>query len=124
MAYYRPPAKYRWHAGFVAWLLHRITGLLLILYLFLHEWLISSLQSKSSFDAAMSVVSSPLFKLLEIGLWAVVIYHAVNGIRVVFVNFFHAAERSNYNINIWVFWIIAAILFVIGAIPMAKGLFY
>ena len=37
MAYYRPPAKYRWHAGFVAWLLHRITGLLLILYLFLHE---------------------------------------------------------------------------------------
>jgi len=70
MAYYRPPAKYRWHAGFVAWLLHRITGLLLILYLFIHEWVIASLQSPASFNSAMAFLATPLFKLSEIALWA------------------------------------------------------
>ena len=123
MAYYRPPAKYRWHAGFVAWLLHRITGLLLILYLFIHEWVIASLQSPASFNSTMAFLATPLFKLSEIALWAVVAYHAVNGIRVILVNFSKAGERTNYNTNVWVFWIIAAILFVVGAIPMSVGLF-
>ncbi len=110
--------QYKWHEGFVAWLFHRITGLLLILYLFLHQWVISTLQNPSTFDATMKAVENPIFKLAEIGLWLVASYHAVNGLRVILVNFAGAAERSNYKGNVWIFWVVFAIVFVAGAIPM------
>ncbi len=110
--------QYKWHEGFVAWIFHRITGLLLILYLFMHQWVISTLQNPKTFDAAMGVLESPFFKLLEIGLWLVASYHAINGLRVILVNFAGAAERTNYKGNVWIFWTIFAIVFIAGAIPM------
>ncbi len=110
--------SYRWHEGFVAWLLHRITGLLLILYLFAHEWVIATLQNPSSFNSTMAVLENPILKLVEIGLWAVAAYHAINGLRVVLVNFAGAAERNVYAANVWIFWIIFALVFIAGAIPM------
>ncbi|AHF96724.1 MAG: succinate dehydrogenase, cytochrome b556 subunit [Desulfurella sp.] len=122
MNWYRPSASYKWHEGFVAWVLHRVTGLLLILYLFAHEWVISNLQNPQSYSQAMGVLESPVFKLLEVGLWLVAAYHAVNGLRVVLVNFAGAAERSNYKTNVWIFWVIFALVFVAGAIPMLMGL--
>jgi succinate dehydrogenase / fumarate reductase cytochrome b subunit len=110
--------QYKWHEGFVAWIFHRFTGLLLILYLFLHLWVASTLQNPDTFEAAMKAVNNPVIKLMEIGLWLVASYHAINGLRVVLVNFAGAAERSNYKGNVWIFWVIFAIVFVAGAIPM------
>lgn len=114
--------QYKWHEGFVAWLFHRITGLLLILYLFIHEWAITTLQSPASFNSAIAVLESPVFKVLEIGLWLVAAYHAINGLRVILVNFLGAAERDNYVGNVWIFWVIFAIVFIAGAIPMVMHL--
>ncbi len=34
---------YRWHAGYVAWLLNRITGILITFYLVMHIWVIHHL---------------------------------------------------------------------------------
>ncbi len=114
--------QYKWHEGFVAWILHRITGLLLIFYLFLHEWVIATLQNPTSFTKAMAMLENPVFKLLEVGLWLVASYHAINGLRVILVNFAGAAERDNYSANVWIFWVIFAIVFVAGAIPMLMHL--
>ncbi len=66
----------------------------------------------------MAMLDNPLFKLLEVGLWLVASYHAMNGLRVILVNFAGAAERDNYQANVWIFWVIFAIVFVAGAIPM------
>ena len=78
--------------GSWAWLLHRLSGLALIFYLTLHIWVISHLANgAASFNATMAFLNSPLFKILEVGLWGVILFHAFNGVRVLIVDFFHGA---------------------------------
>lgn len=85
---------YRWQTGMIAWMLHRLTGLALVFYIILHIWVVSSLQmGQGAFEATMSTVSVPLFRFLEIGLLFCVIYHALNGIRLIAIDFFGATEK-------------------------------
>lgn len=75
--------------GTWAWVLHRLAGLALIFYLSLHVWVINSLTyGEKTFNEVMTFLSSPLFKLLEVGLWGVILFHAFNGVRIVIVDFF------------------------------------
>ncbi len=85
---------YRWQTGMSAWVLHRVTGLALVFYITLHVWVVSSLQlGPEVFEATMAVVSAPLFRFLEVGLLFCVIYHALNGVRLIAIDFFGATER-------------------------------
>lgn len=85
---------YRWQTGQIAWALHKLTGLLLVFYVTLHIWVIASLQlGAGSFESAMAVVSAPLFRFLEVGLLFCVIYHGLNGLRIIAIDFFGATER-------------------------------
>lgn len=80
--------RYRWHAGSVAWILHRITGIALLGYLFVHVWALRTLvKGEAAFQAEMALFTTPLFKLAEWVLFAVVLFHALNGIRIVLVDF-------------------------------------
>lgn len=70
--------------GMWAWLLHRVTGLLLVFYLILHILVISSsLGGSNLFDPLLRLLQTPLFVLLEMGLTAAVLVHGLNGIRIV-----------------------------------------
>ena len=60
-----------------------------IFYLSLHIWVINSLTyGEKTFNEVMTFLNSPLFKLLEVGLWGVILFHAFNGVRIVIVDFF------------------------------------
>lgn len=68
-----------------AWLLQRITGLALVFYLFLHIWVISfSAVGKDglSFDLVLTALQTPFFIVLDLALLAAVLFHALNGIRI------------------------------------------
>jgi len=81
--------SYTHFVGSWAWLLHRLSGLALIFYLCLHIWVIHTLtQGEQAFNQLMTFLSSPLFRVLEVGLWGVILYHAFNGVRVIIVDFF------------------------------------
>jgi len=85
---------YRWQTGMTAWVLHRITGLALVFYVTLHIWVVSSLQLGSrTFETTMEFVSAPVFRFLEVGLLFCVIYHSLNGIRLIAIDFFGATEK-------------------------------
>ncbi|MCK4762127.1 MAG: succinate dehydrogenase, cytochrome b556 subunit [Candidatus Aminicenantes bacterium] len=74
--------------GSWAWILHRLSGLALVLYLSLHLWVINTLtRGPEQFNKVMTFLNSPLFKFLEVGLWGVILFHAFNGIRVVLIDF-------------------------------------
>ncbi|MCS6966454.1 MAG: succinate dehydrogenase, cytochrome b556 subunit [Candidatus Kapabacteria bacterium] len=80
--------RYRWHAGLVAWVLHRITGLALLGYLFVHIWALRTLvKGSAAFEAEMQLFTTPFFKVAEWLLFAVVLFHALNGIRIALVDF-------------------------------------
>lgn len=85
------------HAGTWSWLLHRITGVALTFYLFMHFWVLSSAaQGKETFNQRLAQVQTPLFKILEILLVAVVAFHLFNGLRIILVEFtlFTRAQRK------------------------------
>lgn len=108
---------YRWQTGQTAWILHRLTGLALVFYITLHVWVISSLQlGPDAFGAAMAFVSAPLFRFLEVGLMFCVIYHAMNGVRLIAIDFFGATEK--HVLLFYVLGVIGAVLWIWGGSSM------
>jgi succinate dehydrogenase / fumarate reductase cytochrome b subunit len=112
---------YRWHAGYVAWLLNRITGVLITLYLVLHVWVIHNLaHGPKQYKQVMDLLSSKLFMFLELGLIGVVLYHMMNGIRIVLVDF--AGVVKPHKMTFWVAMGLGVILYILCAWELA-GLF-
>lgn len=87
---------YRGREGQWSWVAHRVTGVAVILFLFAHivdtaviGW------GPNAYDRVMSAYENPLVRLLELGLVAAVIYHAINGIRIMLVDFWpRLADRQ------------------------------
>jgi len=110
---------YRWHAGYVAWLLNRLTGVAITFYLLLHIWVIHHLaQGRESYQRVMDFLSSPLFSFLELGLIGVVLYHMMNGIRLVLIDFGNGALYSKR--AFWVLMAVGVVLYVICAWELAQ----
>ena len=76
------------NVGTFSWFLHRITGLLLLFYLFTHMWVLGSAnKGAEAFNQRLSAVQTPLFHFLEIGLILVIFYHMVNGLSITLMDF-------------------------------------
>ncbi len=76
--------------GMWAWLLHRITGICLafcmVLYMGLHTTLI--LGSSTAFDYTLKLLmGNPVFIMLDFLLAGAVLYHVLNGIRLILFDF-------------------------------------
>ena len=70
--------------GVWAWLLHRITGAAIILYGMAHLVVISyGLVGSQAFDRLMELFQTPLLLALELVLLAAVLYHMLNGLRII-----------------------------------------
>jgi succinate dehydrogenase / fumarate reductase cytochrome b subunit len=121
---YKPKAPYRWHFGFIAWVLHRLTGLALAAYIILHLYVLQNLaRGPEHFNSMMAAFDSPLIRLMEIGLLGVVVYHSINGLRIVFMDYGPMAEKESYvKYLAATFIIIAAILGVGGLIMLGHVL--
>ena len=103
--------------GFISFLLRRVTGIALVLYLFVHMWVIgSALQGAQVFDARLAAVQTPFFKVAEVALLAAVFYHAFDGLRLLLINWFKVTDyrRSLF----YAAFGLAAILTVAGGVPI------
>jgi succinate dehydrogenase / fumarate reductase cytochrome b subunit len=79
--------RYRGGIGQWSWALHRLSGLAVLLFLCLHildTALI--LLGPELYNRIIRVYRLPLFGLMEIGLFAAVLYHALNGIRITLID--------------------------------------
>ena len=74
--------------------LHRVTGvgvfMFLVLHIF-HIWLAGF--SPTTFDSLISIFTHPMFGVLNIFLFFCVLFHAINGLRVVLIDFIPALEK-------------------------------
>ncbi|MFQ5892651.1 MAG: succinate dehydrogenase, cytochrome b556 subunit [Candidatus Methanofastidiosia archaeon] len=68
--------------GMLAFILHRITGVILVFYLFLHIWVMASgLEGAESFDRVLSRFQTPFWVVADLFLLAAVLFHGLNGLR-------------------------------------------
>ncbi len=69
--------------GGLAFLLMRLTGIGLVIYLFIHLYVLRLLaQGPEAWDAFIAMAKSPLFLALDGFLILGILYHALNGVRV------------------------------------------
>jgi len=101
--------------GMWAWVGHRLTGIILVVYVFMHLSFITTASlgnGELSFDDLMATTSQPLFILMDFLLVVVVIYHAVNGFRVVLFDMGVGIKRQK--LVFWIAMAVAAVLVVVG----------
>lgn len=70
------------------YLLHRISGLALLLFLTAHVFFTSvRLLGQEAWQQLMTMTNSPVFEFLEYLVYAAFAFHAFNGLRLVFIEF-------------------------------------
>ena len=79
---------YKGGQGQWSWALHRITGVAVIAFLFVHiadTALVGFGPTK--YERVIRAYHNPIIRLLEIGLAAAVLFHALNGLRIILIDF-------------------------------------
>lgn len=103
--------------GFLSFVLRRFTGVVLVMYLLLHIWVIgSSMSGAGEFNDKMNFLQTDLFKIAEIALLAAVIYHAFDGVRLLMVNWFKITDKRK---SIWyAVMVVSALMVIAGGVPI------
>ena len=85
---------YRGDPGMWSWVLHRITGAAIFFFLFVHVLDTALVRvSPEAYNEVVDTYKTPLVGLMEVGLVAAVLYHALNGIRVILIDFWQHGPR-------------------------------
>ena len=105
---------YKGSPGQWSWLAHRITGVAVILFLFAHVvdtavvgW------GPEAYNRVVSVYHNWVVKLLELGLVAAVLYHAINGVKIMVFDFWPASAKRMKPISL-----ASTAIFLLSMIPI------
>ena len=97
---------YRIHTGTLAFIFHRISGIALIFYLPLYIWVTHFISSNPGrFDKTMAFLSQPLFKFAEVALLGAILYHVMNGIRIILIDLDIIKTKVAQKAVFWVLFI-------------------
>jgi succinate dehydrogenase / fumarate reductase cytochrome b subunit len=115
--------SYRGREGYWAWLFHRVSGVAIVLFLFLHildTCLIGF--GASTYETFVSLYRVPVFRVLEVALSGAVLYHGINGIRIILIDF--VANATRIQRQLWyAVWALFLVLFLPAAFFMLRPVF-
>lgn len=103
--------RYRGGEGMLAWAFHRISGVAIWAFVVLHVidiFLAGS--APGAYDDLLAFYASPVGRVFEALLGAGLLYHALNGLRIIVMDFWPAMTR--YHRQLW--YIVWTIFFVVG----------
>lgn len=107
---------YRGREGMWSWVLHRITGVAIYFFLLVHILDTSLVRlSPEAYNAVMGAYKTPIMGLGEIGLVAAIGLHALNGLRIILIDFWKVGTKYQRVM----FWVVIALWLVLlaGFIP-------
>jgi succinate dehydrogenase cytochrome b subunit len=106
---------YRGGQGELAWAFHRISGVAIWAFILLHVLDIFLAQANPAlYDDLLSIYASPVGRVLETLLGAALLYHALNGLRIIVMDFWPQLTRWHKQI-----WQASWVVFVIVGLPVA-----
>jgi succinate dehydrogenase / fumarate reductase cytochrome b subunit len=103
-----------------SWVAHRVTGVLIYFFLFVHVLDTSLVRvSPGDYDRVVDTYKTPVVAVLEYFLVAAVLYHALNGLRVAAIDFWSQGARYQKQMlwgaaGVWVLLMAAAIYPLLG----------
>ncbi|MBA3851361.1 MAG: succinate dehydrogenase, cytochrome b556 subunit [Chloroflexi bacterium] len=107
--------RYRGREGTIAWAFHRISGVGVWLFVILHVidiYLIGG--NPAAYDELLAFYASPVGRVMEVLLGAALLYHALNGMRIIIIDLWPAMTVHHRKIW-WANWIIFFGLGIPGA---------
>jgi len=99
----------------LAWAFHRISGIAVWAFILLHVldiWLVGA--NPDLYDEVLVIYSSPIGRVLETLLGAALLYHALNGLRIIIMDFWPAMTRFHKQM-----WYASWVIFFAVGIPGA-----
>lgn len=85
---------YRGREGMWSWVAHRVTGMLIFVFLLVHVLDTALVRvSPEAYNTVIGAYKNPIMGIAEAGLVAAVVFHAFNGIRVMLVDFWSKGTR-------------------------------
>jgi succinate dehydrogenase / fumarate reductase, cytochrome b subunit len=86
---------YRGKSGQWAFISHRVSGFLVFMFLMLHVVDVSLVQDKHLYNEVHAVYGNVVLRVFEVGLLFALVFHALNGLRIILIDFFPDAIRSD-----------------------------
>jgi succinate dehydrogenase / fumarate reductase cytochrome b subunit len=111
--------RYRGGEGMLAWAFHRISGVAIWAFLVLHVvdiFLVGA--APDTYDTLLAIYAHPVGIVLEWLLGAAVLYHALNGLRIIIIDFWPALTRYHRQL-----WYASWVLFFLIGIPVTVVIF-
>lgn len=119
----RTRSLYRGDPGMWSWVAHRITGVSVFFFLFVHVLDTALVRvSPEAYDQVIDTYKNPVVGLMELDLVAAVLYHALNGVRVMLVDFWVQGPRYQRQM-LWAILGIWVVVMVPAAVRMLMHTF-
>ena len=116
----RKVSIYRGDPGMWAWVLHRITGVTIFFFLFVHVLDTAVIRiNADEYDAIINTYKTPIIGLMEIALVFCVLFHAFNGVRVILIDFWSKGPRYQRQM-LWVVVGLFTVVFGAAAIRLLQ----
>ena len=106
--------RYRGSEGMLAWAFHRISGVAIWAFILLHVldiWLVGV--NSTLYDEVLAIYASPFGRVMESLLGAALLYHALNGLRIIIMDFWPSMTRYHKQL-----WYLSWVLFVLIGLPI------
>lgn len=111
---------YRGREGMWSWVAHRITGVAVFLFLFVHVLDTALVRvDPATYDAVIETYKTPIVNVLEVGLVGAVLFHALNGLRIILVDFWSKGPKY-HRAMLWTIMALWLALMVPGSYYMMK----
>lgn len=107
--------EYRGSEGMLAWAFHRISGIAVWAFILLHVldiWLIGV--NPELYNEVLVLYASPVGRVGETLLGAALLYHALNGLRIIIMDFWPSLTRFHREM-----WYALWVLFFAAGLPGA-----
>lgn len=103
---------YRGREGMWSWVLHRITGVAIFFFLLVHVLDTSLVRiSPEAYNSVINEYKTPILGLGELALVAAIGFHALNGLRIILIDFWGWGTRHQR----LMFWIVIGLWIVLLA---------
>jgi succinate dehydrogenase / fumarate reductase cytochrome b subunit len=109
---------YKGGQGQWSWALHRITGIAVLFFLFVHiaDTALVGFGPRL-YNKVVHAYHNPVIRLLEIGLAAAVLFHALNGVRIILIDFFpkladYHKQLFNAVVGLYIVLLVPAVYFM------------
>ncbi len=112
---------YKIKEGMFAWILHKITGVALIAFVIFHIWSMAKMsKGPEDFNKVIEAYKTPFFRVGEVLLLGAVLFHSINGLRLILGEFTGWAMKY-HKLLIYLTYVLAGALFIIGGLLMWRA---